>query len=159
MILGILGGKEGRIQNSEFGINTSEKSSAVAGERKYSFPFQVLLIIGIFGKPDVLLKAFPSRCNQSSMAEVYVIPHLRWGKQCTDEHKHETQWPSVLCQRIPRKLLSWHRNYQYTSQVSLSPSEHKESSPFDDPSSKSRFFWDSKHQTPLFLWRPFSTLL
>lgn len=59
------------------------------------------------------------------MAEVYVISHLQGGKQLTDEHKHETQWPSGLCQRIPRKQLSWHGNYQYTSQVSLSPSEHE----------------------------------
>lgn len=88
-----------------------------------------------------------SRCNQSSMAEVYVISHLQWGKQFMEEHKHETQWPSGLCQRIPRKQLSWHGNYKYTSQKYLYPSEHQESYPSDDPSSKCRSFWDLKHRT------------
>lgn len=59
MIWEFLGEREGRKHNSEFGVSISEKSSAVVGVRKYSFPFQVALIIGIFGEPDVLLKAFP----------------------------------------------------------------------------------------------------
>lgn len=59
MIWGFLGEREGRKQNSEFRVNVSEKSSAIVGVRKHSFPFQVPLIITTFGKPDVLLKAFP----------------------------------------------------------------------------------------------------
>lgn len=52
---GLLGGRE----KSELGGNISKRSFAVVDIRKYSFPFQVSLIIGNFGKPDAPLKAFP----------------------------------------------------------------------------------------------------